>query len=319
MGPGPWRLRPGWPSPLPDPTPERRPCHPPFAWGLGAGRPPPHPNEHRAGRRARPAPGTQRSPSAAAAPTEPAHLAVDVLLEVQLLLQGLQPVFSVHTPQHLVLQLLLGLAQRRLELGERGQRSGRRAVEHQSRKEAECLSGTPLHVCRHRSGGRRASAVTEVTVSRHPQKPLRTGTRIPPGHSSGSALKGGVQSTEEHGARNRSVPRGVGGTAMARARKRACAKAWGCEGLSGAGRGWRWEARRAMAQPGLGSQPAGLSRLSGTLLWQGLGGDRAHGGSWAADAGCAHALIGGAAPASFLDSVPSLGWEMGGSTDGGGF
>lgn len=74
-----------------------------------------------------------------------------------------------------------------------------------------------------------------------------------------------------------------------------------------------------MAQPGLGSQPAGLSRLSGTLLWQGLGGDRAHGGSWAADAGCAHALIGGAAPASFLDSVPSLGWEMGGSTDGGGF
>lgn len=210
MGPGPWRLRPGWPSPLPNPTPERRPCHPPSPWGLGAGRPPPR-NEHKAGRRVRPAPGTQRSPSAAAVPTEPAHLAVDVLLEVQLLLQGLQPVFSVHTPQHLVLQLLLGLAQRRLELGERGQRSGRRAVEHQSRKEAEGLSGTPLHVCRHRSGGRRASAVTEVTVSRHPQNPLRTGTRIPPRHSSGRALKGGgVQSTEEHGARNQSVPGGWG-------------------------------------------------------------------------------------------------------------
>lgn len=44
-------------------------------------------------------------------------LAVDVLLEVQLLLQGLQPVLSIHSSQHLILKLLLGLAQGCLELG----------------------------------------------------------------------------------------------------------------------------------------------------------------------------------------------------------
>lgn len=37
------------------------------------------------------------------------NLVVDVLLELQLLLQGLQAVLGVHSPQHLVLQLLLGI------------------------------------------------------------------------------------------------------------------------------------------------------------------------------------------------------------------
>lgn len=38
-----------------------------------------------------------------------AHLAVDVLLELELFLQRLQPVLGIHTAQHLILQLLLGL------------------------------------------------------------------------------------------------------------------------------------------------------------------------------------------------------------------
>lgn len=37
------------------------------------------------------------------------NLVVDVLLELELLLHGLQAVLSVHSPQHLVLQLLLGI------------------------------------------------------------------------------------------------------------------------------------------------------------------------------------------------------------------
>lgn len=37
------------------------------------------------------------------------YLAVDVLLELQFLLQGLQAVLGVHSPQHLILQLPLGI------------------------------------------------------------------------------------------------------------------------------------------------------------------------------------------------------------------
>lgn len=39
------------------------------------------------------------------------NLVVDVLLELQLLLQGLQAVLGVHSPQHLILQLPLGISQ----------------------------------------------------------------------------------------------------------------------------------------------------------------------------------------------------------------
>lgn len=44
-------------------------------------------------------------------------LTVDILLEVQFLLHGLQPVLSIHPPQHLILKLLLGLTQGCLKLG----------------------------------------------------------------------------------------------------------------------------------------------------------------------------------------------------------
>lgn len=43
----------------------------------------------------------------------------DVLLELQLLLQGLQAVLGVHSPQHLVLQLLLHVGQADVQLGDK--------------------------------------------------------------------------------------------------------------------------------------------------------------------------------------------------------
>lgn len=49
-------------------------------------------------------------------PTCQSHLRVKVLLEVQLLLQRLDAVLSVHPPQHLVLQLLPGVLQTGVEL-----------------------------------------------------------------------------------------------------------------------------------------------------------------------------------------------------------
>lgn len=54
------------------------------------------------------------------------HLTVDVFLEVQFLLQGLQPVLSINPPQHLILKLLFGLTKSCLELRRSGgsQREG---------------------------------------------------------------------------------------------------------------------------------------------------------------------------------------------------
>lgn len=46
-------------------------------------------------------------------------LRVDILLEVQLLLQGLNAVLRVHTTKHLILQLLLGIVEAALQLLER--------------------------------------------------------------------------------------------------------------------------------------------------------------------------------------------------------
>lgn len=43
-------------------------------------------------------------------------LRVDVLLEVQLLLQGLNTVLRIHTAKHLILQLLLGITKAALQL-----------------------------------------------------------------------------------------------------------------------------------------------------------------------------------------------------------
>lgn len=45
------------------------------------------------------------------------HLAVNVLLEFKLLLQGLQAVLGIHAAQHLILQLLLSLVQGTFQLG----------------------------------------------------------------------------------------------------------------------------------------------------------------------------------------------------------
>jgi hypothetical protein len=47
------------------------------------------------------------------------HLSVDVLLELQFFLEGLQAVLSVHSPQHLILKLLLSIAQTCLQLRDR--------------------------------------------------------------------------------------------------------------------------------------------------------------------------------------------------------
>lgn len=44
-------------------------------------------------------------------------LIVDVLLELLLLPQGLETVFSIHPPQHLILQLLPGVGQATFHLG----------------------------------------------------------------------------------------------------------------------------------------------------------------------------------------------------------
>lgn len=46
-------------------------------------------------------------------------LRLEVLLKVQLLLQGLDAVLSVHPAQHLVLQLLPGVVQTALQLEDR--------------------------------------------------------------------------------------------------------------------------------------------------------------------------------------------------------
>lgn len=51
--------------------------------------------------------------------TRSTNLSVDVLLELQLLLQGLQAVLCVHPPQHLILQLLLRIGQANVQLGDR--------------------------------------------------------------------------------------------------------------------------------------------------------------------------------------------------------
>ena len=44
------------------------------------------------------------------------NLAVDVFLELQLLLQSLQAILSIHSPQHLFLQLSLGIGQVKVQL-----------------------------------------------------------------------------------------------------------------------------------------------------------------------------------------------------------
>ena len=41
---------------------------------------------------------------------------MEVLLEVQLLFEGLDAILSVHPPQHLILQLLLGIGQTGVQL-----------------------------------------------------------------------------------------------------------------------------------------------------------------------------------------------------------
>lgn len=51
--------------------------------------------------------------------TRSTNLGVDVLLELQLLLQGLQAVLCIHPPQHLVLQLLLCIGKAAVQLGEK--------------------------------------------------------------------------------------------------------------------------------------------------------------------------------------------------------
>lgn len=43
-------------------------------------------------------------------------LRVEVLLKLQLLFEGLNAILSVHPPQHLILQLLLGIAQTGVQL-----------------------------------------------------------------------------------------------------------------------------------------------------------------------------------------------------------
>lgn len=57
------------------------------------------------------------------------NLVEDVLLELQLLLQGLQAVLGVHSPQHLVLQLLLGIGQVSVQLGENRREEERMSAE----------------------------------------------------------------------------------------------------------------------------------------------------------------------------------------------
>lgn len=110
------RLRPKWPSSLPSSKPVSH-CQPHFNLGARCW-PPLHPvftSARQAG-----GPCTQLMlqpqlwclslPALVLLPAEHnAHLTVDVLLEVQLLLQGLQPVLSIYPPQHLILKLLLGL------------------------------------------------------------------------------------------------------------------------------------------------------------------------------------------------------------------
>lgn len=93
-------------------------------------------------------------------PARSAYLAVDVLLEVQLLLQSLQPVLGIDPPQHLVLKLLLGLPQGCLEL--RG--SGRERVSWEGAEEwgVGCTQRVPSYVWdRSRE---RASGATEAAV-----------------------------------------------------------------------------------------------------------------------------------------------------------
>lgn len=48
--------------------------------------------------------------------TEDSDLGVEVLLKLQLLFEGLDAILSVHPPQHLILQLLPGIAQTGVQL-----------------------------------------------------------------------------------------------------------------------------------------------------------------------------------------------------------
>lgn len=52
------------------------------------------------------------------------NLVVNVLLELQFLLQGLQAVLGIHSPQHLILQLPLGITIVDVQLGGRTEEEG---------------------------------------------------------------------------------------------------------------------------------------------------------------------------------------------------
>lgn len=61
------------------------------------------------------------------------NLVVNVLLELQFLLQGLQAVLGIHSPQHLILQLPLGITVVDVQLGGRTEEE-----EEGGRREQKC-------------------------------------------------------------------------------------------------------------------------------------------------------------------------------------